>query len=167
MLRSVFGAMILFSTLVEAPAGGRVALVVGVSNYEHVGRLAGTLNDANDMAATLKRQGFDVETLLDPNRSVLEAAVRRYGDRSADAAVSLFYYSGHALESGAHNWLLPAPARLLTWRDLRFEAVELDAIQEQVEGAARGSIVILYAWRGNPFSRPLSVTRPDYSSPGP
>ncbi len=166
MLRSVFAAMILFSTLVEAPAGGRVALVVGVSNYEHVGRLAGTLNDANDMAATLKRLGFDVETLLDPNRSVLEAAVRRYGDRSADAAVSLFYYSGHALESGAHNWLLPAPARLLTWRDLRFEAVELDAIQEQVEGAARVSIVILDACRDNPFSRRLSVTRPDYSSPG-
>jgi hypothetical protein len=96
---------------------------------------------------------------------VLDAAVRRYGDRSADAAVSLFYYSGHALESGAHNWLLPAPARIATWRDLRFEAVELDAIQEQVEGAARVSIVILDACRDNPFSRRLSVT-PGYSSPG-
>src|SRR5258708_10418726 len=109
------------------------------------------------MAATLKRLGCDVETLRDANRSVLEAAVRRYGDRSADATASLFYYSGHALESGAHNWLLPAPARLATWRDLRFEAVELDAIQEQAEAAARVSIVILDACPGNPFSPRLPV----------
>jgi uncharacterized caspase-like protein len=166
MLRSVFAAMLLFSMLVEAPAGGKVALVVGVSNYEHVGRLASTLNDANDMAPTLKRLGFDVETLLDPDRSVLEAAVRRYGDRSVDAAVSLFYYSGHAVESAGHNWLLPAPARVATWRDLRFEAVDLTTIQEQAEGAARVSIVFLDACRESPFSRRLSVTRPGYSSPG-
>jgi hypothetical protein len=166
MLRSVFAAMLLFSMLVEASAGGRVALVVGVSNYEHVGRLANTLNDANDMAATLKRLDFDVETLLDPNRSMLEAAVRRYGDRSVDAAVSLFYYSGHALESGGHNWLLPAPAHLATWRDVPFEAVELNTIQEQAEGTARVAIVFLDACRDNRFSQRLSVTRPGYSSPG-
>jgi uncharacterized caspase-like protein len=70
------------------------------------------------MTAALKRLGFDVETLLDPNRSALKAAVRRYGDRSANADVSLFYYSGHALEAAAHNWLLPAPARLANERDL-------------------------------------------------
>jgi hypothetical protein len=166
MFRSVFAALLLLSTLVEAPAGGKVALVVGVSNYEHAGRLANPLNDANDMAAMLKRLGFDVETLLDPNRSALEAAARRYGERSVDAAVSLFYYSGHAVESAARNWLMPAPARLVTWRDLRFEAIELDAIQEQAEGAARVSIVFLDACRENPFSRPLSLTRPGYSSPG-
>jgi hypothetical protein len=36
-----------------------------------------------DMAATLTRLGFDVETLLDPNKSALETAVRRWGERSA------------------------------------------------------------------------------------
>ena len=66
MLRSVFAAALWFSMLVNALAGARVALVVGVSNYEHAGRLANTLNDANDMAAVLKRLNFDVETLLDP-----------------------------------------------------------------------------------------------------
>jgi hypothetical protein len=99
MLRCIFAAMVLLLTLVEAPAGSRGALVVGVSNYEHPGRLTNTLNDANDMATALKRLGFDVETVLDPSRPILEAAVRRYGDRSADADVSLLYYSGHAMES--------------------------------------------------------------------
>jgi Caspase domain len=74
------------------------------------------------MAATLNRLGFDVDTLLDPSRAALEAAVRRYGDRSIGADVSLFYYSGHALEWFSHNWLLPVTASLATERDLRFEA---------------------------------------------
>lgn len=128
--------------------------------------MANTLNDANDTAATLKRLGFDVETLLDPNRSAFEAAARRYGERSVEATVSVFYYSGHALESVGHNWLLPAPARLATWRDLRFEEIELDAIQEQAEGVARVSIFLLDACRENLYSRQLSATRPGYSSPG-
>jgi uncharacterized caspase-like protein len=159
MLRSVFAAVLLLSTVVSALAAGRVALVVGVSNYEHAARLANTLNDANDMAAALKRLSFDVETLLDPNRLALEGAVRRYGDRSVNADVSLFYFSGHALESAGRNWLLPATASLASERDLRFEAIDLNAIQEQADGAARISIVFLDACRDNPFSRRLSATR--------
>ena len=159
MLRSVCAALLLFLTLVEALADGRVALVVGVSNYEHGGRLANTLNDANDVAATLKRLGFDVETLQDPNRSSLEAAVRRYGERSVSADVSLFYYSGHALEAAAHNWLLPTSARMANERDLRFEAVDLDTVQEQTDGYAKVSIIFLDACRDNPFARRLSRGR--------
>jgi uncharacterized caspase-like protein len=159
MLRGVFAAVLWLSMLPNALAGGRVALVVGVSNYEHAGRLANTLNDANDVAAALKRLNFEVETLLDPNRLTLEGAVRRYGDRSVNADVSLFYFSGHALEWASRNWLLPASASLATERDLRFEAIDLSAVQEQADGAARISIVVLDACRDNPFSRRLAATR--------
>jgi hypothetical protein len=51
MLRSILAAMLLLLTIVETSAGGRVALVVGVSNYEYAGRLTNTLNDANDMGS--------------------------------------------------------------------------------------------------------------------
>jgi hypothetical protein len=160
MLRSIFVAvMLLFSTVVNALAEGRVALVVGVSNYEHAARLANTRNDANDVAAALKRLGFDVEILQDPNRLALEGAVRRYGDRSVNADVSLFYFSGHALESVGRNWLLPASANLATERDLRFEAIDLNAVQEQADGAAKISLIFLDACRDNPFSRRLAATR--------
>ncbi|HSV22812.1 MAG TPA: caspase family protein [Xanthobacteraceae bacterium] len=165
MLRCVFVAIGVLSSFVEAYAGGRVALVAGVSNYEHAGRLVSTLNDAKDMTAALKRLGFDVETLLDPSRSALEAAIRRYGYRSVGADVSLFHFSGHALESAAQNWLLPATANVGTERDLRFEAVDLKTIQEQTDGA-RVSIVFLDACRDNPFARRLSGARRDVSAPG-
>ena len=166
MLRIVVAAILLLSSFAVVHAGGRIALVVGVSNYEHAGRLPNTLNDAKDMAAALQRLGFDVETLLDPSRAALEAAVLRYGDRSAGAEVSVFHYSGHALESATHNWLLPTTTSLSTERALRFEAIDLNTILEQTDGTAKVSIVFLDACRDNPFARRLSATRRDLSLRG-
>ncbi|VIO65954.1 hypothetical protein CI1B_10650 [Bradyrhizobium ivorense] len=168
MLRTAFLATILLlAPLISAHAGGaRIALVVGVSNYLHAPRLANTLNDANDVSAMLKRLGFDVETMLDPTRSDLEAAVRRYGNRSLNAEISMFYYSGHALELGGRNWLLPAPVNLNGERDLRFEAVELNTILEQTDGVAKASILVLDACRDNPFASRLSATTRNLVSRG-
>lgn len=161
MLRSVFAAILLLSSLLGAHATSRVALLVGVSNYEHAPHLANTLNDAKDMASVLRRLGFEVELLLDPDRPAFEAAVRRYGSRSIGADVTFFYYSGHALESSSHNWLLPVAASLNTERDLRYEAVDLGSIQEQTDGAAKVSLIFLDACRDNPFAQRLSATRRD------
>src|SRR5258708_31148549 len=121
MLRVIsIAILILASSLWGARAdGGRVALVVGVSKYEHAASLTNTLNDAKDITAALKRLGFEVETVFDPNRSALEAAVRRYGDRSAGAEASGFYYSGHALEAGGGKCVGPAPPARNTQPELR------------------------------------------------
>jgi hypothetical protein len=160
MLRALVLALLLLALSfgMAHADGGRVALVVGVSQYEHAGSLPNTLNDAKDMSAALKRLGFDVETMLDPSRSSLEAAVRRYGDRSTGAEVSVFYYSGHALEVGGHNWLLPATTNIRSQRDLRFEAVDLQAILEQTDGAAKVAIVFLDACRANPFAGRITAS---------
>src|SRR5947208_1768645 len=141
-----------------AAQGRRVALVVGVAKYEYANTLTNAINDAVDMTAALRRLGFDVETLLDPSRSALEAAVRRYGGRSAGAEASLFHLSGHALEAGGRNWILPATANINSQRDLYFEALDLNTILEQTDGAARVSIVFLDACRDNPFSGRMAVT---------
>jgi len=164
---SVAFSLILAVTIPSvANAAARVALVIGVSKYEHAGVLTNTISDANDMTAALKRLGFDVETVLDPSRAALEAAVRRYGDRSTGAEVSLFHYSGHALEAGGRNWILPATANVNSERDLRFEAIDLDTILEQTDGAAKVSIAFLDACRDNPFARQLSRGRRDVVARG-
>jgi hypothetical protein len=152
--------------LSAAMANGRVALVVGVSKYEHAGVLSNTINDANDMTAALKRLGFDVETILNPTRAELEAAIRRYGKRSSGADVGLFHYSGHALDAAGQNWILPSTANINSERDLRFEAIDLNAILEQTDGAARVSIIFLDACRDNPVARRLSGAHRGVSSPG-
>ena len=59
-------------------AGGRVALVVGNSTYAHIGRLPNPDNDARDMAAALRRLGFEVTTELDADRVELTEALRQF-----------------------------------------------------------------------------------------
>src|SRR5262249_38775372 len=153
-------------SLPAAMANGRIALVVGVSKYEHAGVLPNSVHDANNMTIALKRLGFDVETVLNPTRAELEAAVRRYGKRSTGAEVGLFHYSGHAVEAAGQNWILPSTANVSNEPDLRFEAVDLNAVLEQTDGAAKVSIIFLDACRDNPVGRRLSGTHRVTGSPG-
>lgn len=156
VLLALFLLMGLASPLPAASTEARVALVVGAGAYQHANPLANTLNDARELSARLKHLGFEVETVIDPDRQKFEAAIRRFGQRARGAEAALFYYAGHALEFGGHNWLIPVPADLQTERDLRFETLDLDAVIEQIEGQARVSLVILDACRNNPFRRRLA-----------
>ena len=137
----------------------RVALVVGASNYAHAGALAHTLEDAHGMAAALARLEFEVDLVLNPDRAALENAVRRLGQKSRGADASLFYFSGHALESQGVNWLLPVSADVKSDGDLRFEALDLAAVLEQTEGSARVSLIFLDACREDPFKQRFGMTR--------
>ena len=124
------------------PAGAtetRIALVVGASAYQHASHLANTVSDAQEVAGKLKHLGFEVETVLDPDRQKFEGAVRRLGQRARGADAALFFYAGHALELNGRNWLIPVQANLQTERDLRFEALDLSDVIDQVEGQARVS----------------------------
>ena len=138
-------------------SGSRVALVIGASAYRHVPTLPNTLNDARAVAAALTRIGFEVDTVLDPDRAGLEGAVRRFGRRATGADAALFYYAGHALEFAGRNWLVPVQADLHNERDLRFEALEIDAVLEQIEGQARVSVLVLDSCRNNPFQQMLAA----------
>lgn len=159
-LVSLMALMLACSTPARA-AEQRVALVVGVSAYRNVPALTNTVSDARAMGAALTRLGFQVETLLDPDRAGFEAAVRNFGQRARGADASLFFYAGHALELGGRNWLIPATANLKTDRDLRFETMELDAILEQTDGASRVSLVFLDSCRDNPFKLQLTTATRD------
>src|SRR4051794_4109042 len=105
-------AALLWIVLALAASAGerRGAPVVGASAYRTVPALRNTLNDANGIAAALKRLEFEVDTVPNPDRAVFEAAIRRFGNRARTADVALFFYAGHAVESGGHNWLLPVSA---------------------------------------------------------
>jgi uncharacterized caspase-like protein len=81
----------------------------------------------------------------------MEAAVRRFGARARGADAALFFFAGHALEANGPKL---APAHHGRHRErpgLRFEALDADTVLEQVESAARVTIVLLDACRDNPF----------------
>jgi hypothetical protein len=133
----------------------RVALVVGISKYKYVPQLANTANDANGVAAALERLGFQIVLLIDPDRAALESAIRDLGTMAEGGEASVFYYAGHAMEVSGQNLLVPAPAKIESDRDIRFETVDLDSVLDSVSGRARVSLLILDSCRDNPFSKRL------------
>lgn len=140
----------------DAQSGRRVALVVGVANYQHVPKLGNPTNDALDISNAFYRLGFQVQTLIDPDRRALEDAIRKLGRDAEGVEAGVFYYSGHALEVSGQNLLVPATADIRSERDLRFETVDLDSVLDSVSGRGKVSLLILDSCRDNPFIRQLA-----------
>ena len=135
----------------------QVALVVGNGTYAHIGRLPNPENDAVDLAAALRRIGFEVTTELDADRGELTEALRAFTRQSAGADVSLVFYAGHGLEMDGINYLVPVDARLERDVDVRYETVTLDDLLVATVGA-RLRLVILDACRNNPLARSMQRT---------
>lgn len=77
------------------------ALVIGESNYPYSSKLPGSKNDAKAMARVLKKTGYStVKSSLNTNKSNIYSSINSTFANADTNDVSLFYYSGHACESG-------------------------------------------------------------------
>ncbi|HEX2526563.1 MAG TPA: caspase family protein [Geminicoccus sp.] len=131
----------------------KVALVIGNSSYEHAGLLANPRNDAQAMADTFRRIGFDVvETRLDVGKIAFLDALQAFTRESRRSDVAVVYYAGHGIELDGQNFLIPTDATLATDDDVEFEAVPLGLVLRAVDQARRLRLVILDACRNNPFA---------------
>jgi hypothetical protein len=137
------------------PGEQRVALVIGNAAYLDQ-PLKNPVNDARLMAAKLRELGFDVILRENASREAMGAAVRDFTRKLSPGGVALVYYAGHGIQSRGRNYLIPVDASLGAESDLRFQAVDIGALTEELEqGQARVSMVILDACRNNPFERKL------------
>jgi uncharacterized caspase-like protein len=135
-----------------ALADKRVALLIGNSNYAAAGRLANPAGDVALMKAAFDGAGFDtVETAFDLTRDAMVRRLRAFEDQTADADIAVIYYSGHGMELGGENFLVPVDAVLKADRDVADETVPLDRAMRALDGANRLKLVILDACRDNPF----------------
>jgi WD40 repeat protein/uncharacterized protein YecT (DUF1311 family) len=130
----------------------RVAFVVGEWKYQNVPELACSARDASAMAQALKQAGFEVQLLTNPDLLDFKRGIRKFEEAADQADIALIYYSGHGLEIGGTNYLIPVDARLASDRDADDEAIPLDRLLTSVDGARRLRLIILDAARDNPFS---------------
>jgi outer membrane protein assembly factor BamD (BamD/ComL family) len=147
----VGGALLLALSGVAAVANKRVALVVGNSSYQNVGRLPNPSKDADAVAQMFKKAGYEVSLLKDVGNLDFKRGIRKFEDAASDADIAVVFYAGHGIEIGGTNYMIPVDARLATDRDARDEAIELERIIESVEPAKKLRLVILDACRDNPF----------------
>lgn len=129
----------------------RVALVIGNARYESA-PLRNPVNDAKDMAAALRRLGFDVIERTDATQKEMNRAIAQFGGKLTGDAVALFYYAGHGIQVKGKNYLVPVDAQIDTESSVRVETVDVDGVLDQLN-ASPLNIVILDACRNNPFER--------------
>ena len=130
----------------------RVALVVGNARYAHAGTLANPRNDAQAMAAALRRLGFStVVERHDVTHKELQQALRDFGDLAEKAEWAVVFFAGHGIEVNGMTYLIPVDAALQRATHVADETIALTQIQAKVDAAAKLGLVILDSCRNNPF----------------
>jgi tetratricopeptide (TPR) repeat protein len=90
----------------EAPPQ-RLALLVGNSKYEHLNPLKNPKNDVDQLAAKLKQLGFQNSIAYDLNHDDFVDTLSTFQNKIAPGDIALFYYSGHGVQLGGTNYLIP------------------------------------------------------------
>jgi formylglycine-generating enzyme required for sulfatase activity len=139
---------------VPALAEKRVALVIGNGAYKNATRLPNPRNDAEDIAAALKRKGFETIVGFDLDKAGMDSATIRFARAAREADVAVFYYSGHAMQFAGVNYLMPVDTKLTDEADLRLMS-RVDDIVADLQQAKNLRILVLDSCRDNPLAEEL------------
>ncbi len=152
----VVGIASLLAVLTAGPiqAEKRVALVIGNGAYAHAQRLPNPRNDAEDVAGSLRRSGFETIVGTDLDKAGMDDAFVRFARSARAADVALFYYSGHAMQFAGSNYLIPVDANLTDEADLRRMA-RVDDVVADLQQSKALRILVLDSCRDNPLAEQL------------
>jgi uncharacterized caspase-like protein len=74
--------------------------------------LKNPVNDAYDMAATLRKLGFEVMHRENVNQRDMEDAIYMFSQSLKKGGVGFFYYAGHGVQVHGRNYLIPICLKL-------------------------------------------------------
>jgi uncharacterized caspase-like protein len=130
----------------------RLALVIGNDSYQNVQPLKNARSDAKAIAAELKAVGFDVTLKQDLTQKMMKSALRDFKAQVAGGDEVVFYFSGHGVQFGGTNFLVPVDITADSEAQVADDAVPLQRILDDLtEQKARFSLAIIDACRSNPF----------------
>jgi hypothetical protein len=151
-----FFVAVFFSVFVSpAFADSRVALVIGNGAYARVPHLPNPVHDAEDVAAALKRSGFETIIATDLDKAGMDEAIIKFSRAARTADVAMFYYTGHAMQFAGINYLVPVDAQLNDEADLR-RLVRVDDVITDMQSAKNLRILVLDSCRDNPLAEQLT-----------
>ncbi|MEP2716261.1 caspase family protein [Pseudophaeobacter sp.] len=138
-------------------ARDKIALVIGMANYQFLPPLQNTLKDANGMAQSLENIGFDVTLSLDSTTQDMTRVLEDFAFRSEVADLALIYFAGHGVEVQGENFLLPIDVKASNNRDIQRQSASLKQLLAAVDNARKMRIVILDSCRDNPLGDEIDL----------
>jgi uncharacterized protein YjbI with pentapeptide repeats len=165
----LFGLAAMLASADGNAQGRRLALVIGISNYENPGwNLDLAIRDSETVAEALRKHGnFIVTPIVDPTARLLRLQVEEFAAKIRPGDFVVVYYAGHGIQHRGQNYLLPSdfPPELSQLEKMGLSA---NALIEQLNVKKPAmKLLILDACRNNPLggaNTGLAAMEPSRSS---
>lgn len=131
----------------------KIALCIGLNEYQYASKLRNTVNDANDMYKSLDKLGFSITLSINKDRINLIRDIYKFNDESKHANVSLVYFAGHGIQANGVNYLVPIDANPKSENELNIFCIKLEDLIDTNNTSNKVNIIILDSCRNNPFDR--------------
>ena len=127
----------------------------GVRNTRYVdSALSHPINDATDLAALLRRLGFDVTLHRDADKPTMEQAIDRFTHGVPPGSAGLFFFAGHGVQMDGVNYLVPTGARLNAASEVKAHAVAAEGVLARMADSGMDvKLLLLDACRDHPLGR--------------
>lgn len=145
---SVFLCLLAVNDTVQAET--RVALVIGIQDYDEITKLKNPVLDASKVAKLLRDHNFTVIDKYDLLRADLLTVLEEFEVKSMQADVAIIYYAGHGMAAGEKNLIAPKDMKIDCETRKAIREVEVAELFAAVSGAQHQA-VILDACRNDPF----------------
>ena len=127
--------------------GKKVALVVGITHYEHTYALSNAVPDALKMKEVLETElGFDGPP---PGQNCtlaeLSDLLTDYDEAIENADTALLFFAGHGVQVEGRNYLLPSDCPFRSVRHFKNRGISLNELASSLQARARTSILLLDA----------------------
>lgn len=131
----------------------RLALVVGNEAYQEAA-LHNPRNDAEDVAESLEALGFSVTRATDLDHDAMERQSKDFLAKLRPGVIAIFYYSGHGVEVGGRNYLVPVDnASFGSVTQVIEHSLDVRNLVDAMHAAGPMlSLIVLDACRNNPWS---------------
>ena len=129
-------AIVLFAGFARAEGDKQlrgVALVIGQSDYENIPKLPNPEHDARAIEEMLDSLGFETDVATDRDARKLRRDLEGFVEDAEGADVAIIYYSGHGIEAGGENFLVPVDADVGSLDDAGEKLVPLSADPRRAE----------------------------------
>lgn len=125
------------------------ALVIGNNDYI-INPLTTPINDAKDITVFLNENGFSVTPEYNLTYQKFYAIIDEFGEKTKNANVRFFYYSGHGINYQGKNYLVPIDVELNDISEFR-RCVDLEDVLYKLQlNKSATNIIILDSCNANP-----------------
>jgi uncharacterized caspase-like protein len=133
----------------------RIALVIGNGHYPDADApLTQSINDARDLTASLRSNGFNVDILEDASKDGMHRAIDRLKSKIGPDSVVMLFFGGYGVQAGGESYMIPVDAAIWKESDVQRDGLSIEAVLDVLkERGARAKLVVIDASRRNPYER--------------